>query len=374
MKRDSKRVTLETKPAEEHCVVACLGGDETALERRPVPVPGPGELLLKLRVVGFCGTDLFKLDTGSAVAGTVLGHELVGEVIARGAGVTQFKEADRVVVPHHVPCGSCALCRRGSETLCETFRVNEMEPGGFADKVLIRPRATAQAAHKVPDGVSDEKAVFVEPAACVLRGVRRSGLDDGQGPDSGTDQASVAVVLGAGSMGLLHLLVLRAVYPELAVVMVDPTPARREIATGLGAARTAAPGDAAQAAVQELSQGLGADAVFDTVGGNRTLEAALSLSRQGGSVVLFAHAPEGARADFDLNSLFKFERRIVGTYSGALKEQEEIFALLCDGRLDPTPLATHSLPLDDFRDGLALVRGQQALKVLFTPSRAQGTR
>ena len=86
-------------------VVACLGGDGTALEQRPVPRPGAGEMLLRLRVVGFCGTDLFKLDSGLARAGAVLGHELVGEVIALGPGAVKFHVGDRVTVPHHVACG-----------------------------------------------------------------------------------------------------------------------------------------------------------------------------------------------------------------------------------------------------------------------------
>ena len=78
---------------------------------------------------------------------------------------------DRIAVPHHVSCGTCRLCRSGNPTMCDTFRDNLMEPGGFADYVLIRDRATAEAAHKVPDGISDAAAVFMEPAACVLRGV-----------------------------------------------------------------------------------------------------------------------------------------------------------------------------------------------------------
>ncbi|MEQ8805352.1 MAG: alcohol dehydrogenase catalytic domain-containing protein, partial [Rhodospirillales bacterium] len=157
-------------------VIACRGGDATVLEPRPVPAIGAGEMLLKLRVVGFCGTDLFKLDTGAAQPGTVLGHELVGEVVGLGDGVTGFQTGDRIAVPHHVPCGTCLMCRRGNETMCETFRENLMAPGGFADTVLIKARATAQAAHKVPDNVSDEAAVFMEPAACVLRGVERAAV------------------------------------------------------------------------------------------------------------------------------------------------------------------------------------------------------
>ena len=344
---------------DNHFVVACLGGDRTALERRPVPQPAAGEILLRLRVVGFCGTDLFKLDTGSAAAGTVLGHELVGEVVGLGPGVTKFSHGDRVAVPHHVPCGECIYCRHGNETMCETFRENLMEPGGFADNILIRPRAADLAAHVLPDDLADEAAVFIEPAACVLRGVRRSEIAS----------EGVAVVLGAGSMGLLHLLVLRAALPGIQVIMIDPVAGRLDLAANLGAAMTAAPGEAAQDAVRAATDGLGADAVFDTVGGAETLDAGLASTRQGGTVVLFAHAPDGAAAGFDLNDLFKYERRIIGTYSGALTEQAEIFELIRSGALDPTPLATHKLPLDDFEQGVALVRNHQALKVLFTPSR-----
>ncbi len=324
-----------------------------------MPEPGPGEVLLRLNVVGFCGTDLFKLKTGTAASGSVLGHELVGTVIGLGSGVTQFTKDDRIVVPHHVPCGECVFCLRGNETMCPVFKENLMEPGGFADAILIRPRATALAARKLPDWMSDEKAVFVEPAACVLRGIERSGIED----------AGTAVVLGAGSMGLLHLLVLRAVFPGIKVLMVDLDNERLKLGETLGAARVAKPGAEAAEAVASVTDGIGADAVFDTVGGDATLRAGIDLTRPGGSVVLFAHAPEGASAGFDLNTLFKTERRIVATYSGALKEQAAIFDLLVSGALDPAPLVTHTMPLDDFDKGVALVVERKALKVLFTPSR-----
>ena len=350
---------LSTVP-ESQQVVSCLGGDRTTIDRRPVPRPAAGEMLLGLRVVGFCGTDLFKLVTGTAPAGTVLGHELVGEIAALGEGVTNFALGDRIAVPHHVPCGRCDLCRRGSETMCETFRENLLEPGGFADFVLVRPRATGLAARRLPDDVSDEAAVFMEPAACVLRGVHRAGLlADG-----------AAVILGGGSMGLLHLLVLKAVYPDLTVILVDPLADRRALAQRLGADGVAEPGDQAEHLIREGTAGLGADAVFDTVGGKNTLASGLEHTRQGGSVVLFAHAPDGQQADFDLNSLFKFERRIIGTYSAALTEQAEIFELLCSGAFDPRPLVTHRLPLESFEVGLSLVREHKALKVLFTPSQS----
>ena len=345
-----------------HTVVACLGGDKTALEQRPAPMPDAGEILLALRVVGFCGTDLYKLDTGTAAPGSVLGHELVGEVIALGDGVDTFSIGDRVAVPHHVSCGECVYCRRGNETMCDVFQENLLVPGGFADTILVRPRAVAQAVKRLPDGLSDEAAVFMEPAGCVLRGIRRSGLTADLNNPS-------AVVMGAGSMGLLHLLVLGAVFPDIPVTVIAPVAERRAMAEKLGAALTAEPGKAALESVMKFTGGTGVDAAFDTVGGSQTLDAGLQLTRQGGSVVLFAHAPGDEAAKVDLNSVFKYERRIVGTYSASVEDQAEIFELLSSGDLDPSPLVTHTMALDDFETGVSLARNHQALKVLFTPSR-----
>ena len=134
----------------------------------------------------------------------VLGHEIVGEVVALGKSVKQFVKGDRVVVPHHAPCGSCHLCLNGNETMCETFRDNLMEPGGFADHVLIRNRATALATHKVPNGVSDAAAVFMEPA---VRPQECKTID--LSPDG------TAAIMGGGSMGLLHLWLSRRLAPTL---------------------------------------------------------------------------------------------------------------------------------------------------------------
>ncbi|MDA1089932.1 MAG: alcohol dehydrogenase catalytic domain-containing protein [Proteobacteria bacterium] len=350
-------------PENTHTVVACKGGGRTALEQRSAPRPDAGEILLALRVVGFCGTDLYKLDNGTAVTGSVLGHELVGEVIAVGDGVDKFHIGDRVAVPHHVSCGECVLCRRGNETMCEVFRENLLVPGGFADTILVRPRAVDQAAKRLPEGLSDEAAVFMEPAGCVLRGIRRAGLGN---------QAPTAVIMGAGSMGLLHLLVLAAVFPKAQVTVIDPVAARREMAEKLGAAHTSEPGEAAMESVMASTGGFGVDAAFDTVGGNNALDAGLKLTRQGGTVVLFAHAPGDEAAKVDLNSVFKYERRILGTYSASVRDQAEIFELLRTGRLDPSPLVTHTMPLDDFETGVSLARNHQALKVLFTPSSHAG--
>ncbi|HYX25249.1 MAG TPA: zinc-binding dehydrogenase, partial [Thermoanaerobaculia bacterium] len=247
---------------------------------------------------------------------------------------------------------------------CPAFRENLLAPGGFSDWVLVRERAVRRAAFGLPPHLKDEAAVFLEPAACVLRGIRHARLPETAlaGPSPGC-----VAVLGGGSMGLLHLLVLKAVHPGLRVVVSDPLEERRELARRLGADAAASPGAVGREVAAMSAGSAGADAVFDTVGGAAPLAAALALSRPGGTVVLFAHAGEGERAAFDLNAFFKSERRLLATYSSALAEQREVFRLLVTGRLDPSPLATHRLPLSRFAEAVELARERRAVKVLLVP-------
>lgn len=339
-------------------VVWCSADGTPQTATRSVPPPASGELLLRMVGCGLCGTDLFKITHGGLEDGVVLGHELVGEIAAMGDDVPGYSVGDRVVVPHHVACGECALCRRGSHTQCEVFRENLLTPGGFSELVLVRERAVRRAARRLPDAVEDRAAVFMEPAACVLRGLDRADLPNGEG---------CAVVIGAGSMGLLHLLVLRAAHPGVGVIVSDPVAERRRLALELGADAACQPGDELVRSVAASSGGLGADAVFDTVGGAPVLTEAVALTRPGGSVVLFAHARPGEPAGFEINPLFKFERRVLGTYSGGVDEQRRVFDLIVSGRLDASPLITHTLPLSRFDEAVALALERRALKVLLVP-------
>ncbi len=341
------------------------------LQELPDPKPGAGELLLGLRWSGLCGTDLFKLATGAAPAGAVLGHEVVGEVLAVGSGVTSFAPADRVVVPHHAPCGTCYDCECGAETQCPAFRENLLEPGGFASRIVVRPRALVTTARRLPDSLDDLDAIFLEPAACVLRSLGKSTilsprLPGGRGADGGWQR--VAAILGGGSMGLLHLLVVRALGASVRIVVVDPREDRRHLARALGADEAVAPGDALLVASRSLSaDGRGADAVFDCVGGSALTEAALAALRPGGTAVLFAHGRADEAAGFTLNDLFKQEKRLVGAYSGGIAEQSVIWGLLCSGRLRPSCLVSHRLALSSFDAGWTAARQQTALKVAFHP-------
>ncbi|MCY3593049.1 MAG: alcohol dehydrogenase catalytic domain-containing protein [Acidobacteria bacterium] len=321
----------------------------------PEPGIGDGEALIELIYCGFCGTDLYKLTEAGRPAGEVLGHEVVGRVVESRS--TSLRAGDRVVAPHHAPCGDCRLCNSGAETMCARFADNLLDPGGFSERLRLKARAVQRTVRKLDAGLADEAAAFVEPAACVLRGVDRAGL---------VGETPAIVVIGAGSMGLLHLLVLRATLPDARILVAEPDPQRRAIALDLGADSATHPADLADTARGDLPEG-NADAVFDTAGGQRAFDLALEVTRPGGRVVLFAHAARDARVTFDINKVFRSERQVIGAYSGSPAEQTRVLDLLYEGTLDPTPLVTHRLPLDRAAEAVDLCRRRAALKVLLHP-------
>lgn len=337
--------------------VACSAGRRIELLDLPEPTCGDGELLLAVEMCGLCGTDLHKLENDPSLNRRVLGHEVVGTVLESRAGADRFPAGSRIVSPHHVACGTCGFCRDGVETQCPTFREELLFPGGFSEKLVVRRRAVELAARVVPPEISSETALFLEPAACVVRGIRAAGLSERSTGDS--------VVVGAGSMGLLHLLVLRALLPGGRVIVSEPLAARRELALELGAAAAVAP-DELLDAVGGVTSGQGAAASFETVGGGAALAAAIEATRPGGSIVLFAHSRSAGATPVDLDRLFKLEKRLIGTYSGSLVNQEEAWDLIVSGRLEPSRLVSHKLPLTRFRDAVDLARRHEALKVLLT--------
>ena len=325
------------------------------LAQAPAPAIKDGEALIELLYCGLCGTDLYKMADAGRNPGEVLGHEVVGRVI--DSRTDSLEPGDRVVVPHHAPCGECRLCRSGAETMCPRFAENLLDPGGFSERIRLRARAVERTVRRLDDQLPDDAAVFVEPAACVLRGIDRAGL---------RSEAPEVVVIGAGSMGLLHLLVLRAVFPGSRIVLAEPDQDRRETARRLGADAAVAPERIVDVSITGGPSG-GADAVFDTAGGQAAFDLALQATRPGGRVVLFAHAADDARVTFDINAVFKSERQIIGAYSGSPAEQTRVLDMLSRGALDPTPLVTHRLPLGRAAEAVDLCRRREALKVLLHP-------
>jgi L-iditol 2-dehydrogenase len=323
-----------------------------AAEEWPRPPVGSGELLLRLRGCGLCGSDIAKLD-GRPPGPTVLGHELVGDVTELGPGARGFAVGDRVVAAHHVPCARCHYCRRGSPSMCRTFKASRLDPGGFAEYVRVPAANVAHATFRVPPDVGDEAASFVEPLACCVRAIRRARVEPGD----------TAVVVGLGSIGGLFVQLLGRA--GAAVVGVDPVVERRELAARLGA-DVAAEAAGAPDAVGKLSDGRGADLALLTGGGPDALALAARLVRDGGSLHVFAGGG-GDGLPLSLDTLYHRELTVTATYSSSPADLAEAFRLVTTKAVRVEELVTHRVPLDRLAEGVDLVRRRQALKVYVTP-------
>ena len=319
----------------------------------PQPRIGPGELMLRVRGCGLCGSDIAKAVDGAVRTPAVLGHEVVGEVVEVGAGTLGFGRDDRVVVAHHVPCGECHYCRRGSESMCRAFKASSLDPGGFAEFVRVPAANVRHAAFRVPDHLADEEASFVEPLACCLRAVDRARVEPGD----------TALVVGLGSIGCLLVQLLRRAGARVAGA--DPMPSRTALARSLGADAAGDP-SAAAAAVATLSDGRGADHVVVTGGGAEVLPWAAGVARDGGAVHYFAGGP-GPALPLPLGTLYHRELTVTATYSSSPAALRRAFWLIAAGKVEVDRLVSHRFPLERVAEGIDLVRRREALKVYVTP-------
>lgn len=328
------------------------GPGSLAAEEWPRPEIGSGELLLRLRGCGLCGSDIAKIVAPPVGAPLVVGHEVVGDVVAVGVGAP-FAAGERVVAAHHVPCGDCHYCRRGSASMCRAFKASNLDPGGFAEFVRVPAENVRHATFRLPAHVSDEAASFVEPLACCLRAVKRARVEGGD----------TAVVVGLGSIGCLFVQLLKRA--DAFVAGVDVLRARAAFAVGLGA-DSAGDAEVAAAAARAASAQRGADHIFITGGGAAVLPWAAATARDGGSLHVFAGGG-GDVLPLPLGALYSRELTIMATYSSSPVELREAFDLIAGGAVRTAELVTHRVPLARLADGVALVQRQQALKVYVTP-------
>src|SRR5690625_1749196 len=154
------------------------GPNALSLEQVDVPRPGPGELLVRIRACGICGSDLMDWYVEQK-APFVFGHEPTGDVVAVGDGVSTFQPGDRVVLHHHAPCMECDACARGDVVHCPVWRKQALTPGGMADFAVVAQQSVRHDTHALPDAISYEAGTLVEPIACVAKALTRARFDDG---------------------------------------------------------------------------------------------------------------------------------------------------------------------------------------------------
>ncbi|MDR7420530.1 MAG: alcohol dehydrogenase catalytic domain-containing protein [Armatimonadota bacterium] len=325
------------------------------IEDVPLPAVAAGDLLLRITACGLCPGEVMDWYVARK-APVPLGHEAVGEVVQAGAGAP-YRTGDRVFVHHHAPCLACRACRRGDYVQCAAWRPRRLIPGGLATYAVANARAVAHDTLVVPPEVSDEVATFIEPLACVVKSLRRAAPRRGDR----------VLVLGAGVMGLLHLMLVRARYEPSQVIAADRVPARLEAAARYADAVVDAGSVPLADGIREVSGGDGADVVVVGPGTVDALNAAMACTAPGGTLVVFTPAPPDARWPLPVHDVFFREITVVPSYSAGPPDTREALALLRAG-LPVETLITHRLSLAEAAHGYDLVRAAgPALKVIVRP-------
>src|SRR3972149_7130105 len=242
------------------------------LRGMPTPTLGPNEILVRMRACGICGTDIEKVN-GEHITPPILGHEVAGEIEETGKNVKEHKKGDRVIVHHHISCRSCYYCKNGFETLCEAYPKSNLDPCGFSEYFRVpETLVNGGTVYKLPPSMTYEEASQVEPTACCIRALRKSGFKAG---------ASVAV-FGVGPAGLTHVQLLK-LYGAAPIYAVDVIENRRDMALKVGADATFDP--VTYDVPQEISRGTdgrGTDFAIVATGNPKAIQPAVASVRKGG--------------------------------------------------------------------------------------------
>jgi len=319
------------------------------------PRIGRGELLVKMKVCGICGTDLEKLH-GVKVTPPILGHEVAGEIEQVGEGVKNYSSGDRIVVHHHVSCQTCYYCLRGDQTLCQEFPKSNLDPCGFAEYFRVPEKNVAKGAvFRIPDDMSYEEAAFAEPTGCCIRGLDRLGIEE---EDS-------VLIIGAGPAGLTHTQLLRASGAR-PIIAVDIIESRLEKAKEFGADEALNASDRdLHRQVLDATEGRGMDSVIVASGSLKAIQSAFPMVRKGGKILLFGIPPQGSMFEFDASSLFIREIKLIPSYSTTEKEIRRALEIIDKKIVRLTGMITHRFSLTDIVNGFqAADDPQSSLKVM----------
>ncbi len=328
------------------------------LEEIPVPKIGPGELLVKVKASGICGSDVMEWYRIHR-APLVLGHEISGEIAALGKGVERYSSGDRVFVSHHVPCNTCRFCLAGRFTVCDTLHHTNFDPGGFSEYIRVPEINVDRGVFLLPDEISFEEGTFIEPLACVLHGQRMVRIKPGRS----------VLVIGSGISGLLHIKLAFALGAGR-IVATDINDYRLRAAKRFGADAVINAGEEGDISkrLRELNDGCLVDLVIVCTGSESVIEGALKSVDRGGTVLFFAPSRPDVTIPFPLNDFWRNEITVTTSYAASPKDITTAIELIRARRVDVRDMITHRLSLDEAGRGFKLVsEAKESIKVIIEP-------
>jgi len=333
---------------------------DVRIEDVPEPQPGPGDVKIRVRNCSTCGTDvkIFKFGHHHIVPPRVMGHEIAGEVVATGEGVTGWAPGDRVQVIAAIPCGQCAECRRGRMTVCPNQEsMGYHYDGGFAEYCVVPAKVLAvDGLNRIPDGIGFAEASVAEPLACVLNGQELARV--GTGDD--------VVIIGAGPIGCLHVRLARA--RGAARVFLADLNAERLAAAAALVHPDATIGESTVDDVLKLTDGRGADVVITAAASGKAQEQGIQMAARQGRISFFGGLPkDNPIIACDSNLVHYRELTIVGANGSSPAHNAQALRLIASGAVPVADLITERLPLERALEAFDIVAAGQAIKVTIEP-------
>ncbi len=286
---------------------------------KPEFAQGQKGAIIKVSGCGLCGSDIVKFKE-HVKDGTVLGHEIVGEIVEINSD-TDFSIGDKIAMGHHVPCFECVYCKNENYSMCRHFKETNIVPGGFSEYIYASEEHLENTVFKVPTGMDEITASFLEPLACCIRAVKRANLNDG----------STSLVVGLGSIGLLMGQAIRAYNQR--VIGCDLISERVALASQLNFDKTIISDniEKAVAEIKDFTDGYGVDAVFMTSGAYQTIPFALQAVRDGGKIVVFSSVP--SMNGYSNNEIYYRELTVLGSYSPTPQDLADSMEMLKNNKV-----------------------------------------
>jgi L-iditol 2-dehydrogenase len=322
------------------------GMKDLRVEEVDVPKPGAGEVLVRVKAATTCGTDLKIFQRGYVEnvikLPTIFGHEWAGEAVEVGEGLSWPEKGMRVRAGNSAPCLHCAMCQKGKYNLCENMI---WLWGAYAEYIRIPARMVLVNTQEIPEDVSYEEAAITEPLACVLHGVEEARVKLGD----------TVAIIGAGPIGLLHLLTIRKMGVEK-TIMIDLVDERLEFAKKLGADETInGRTENVIQRVRDLTGGYRPDVVIEAIGLPATWEQAIKLAKKGGTVLEFGGCPPGTEIKVNAEQLHYGELTVLGTFHTTPLHFRKALSLIASRAIDVRPLITRRMRLEDIKEAFQIL-------------------
>lgn len=318
-----------------------------------VPKLQEGDVLVKMKACGLCGTDLEKISCQYVASQPILGHEPTG--IVEESTVDWLKKGDRVFAHHHVPCYECYYCRKGSPTMCPYYRKTNLDPGGFAEYFRVPAWNVKRGGIlKLPDNVSFDEGAFIEPLATVVRAQRRVRIDEGD----------TVFIVGAGPMGLLHAAMAK-VNRAGTIITSDISDFRVDFSYKVGVNYSINSKKVNVVdEVKKLTDGRGADVTIIASGSPRAILDGLYSTRKGGRVLLFGVPYKGTILNYDISELLNNEISIISSNAAVEEDTREALNIIASKRIDVTKLITNKFPLEQFNEAIRVANEGKSIKII----------